>query len=66
MIQACAPTTAGEDAAADGSMKNLLELRPTTDVLVITAVCNTEVGSQETPGVTGEFGLGIQNEAGKC
>ena len=53
----------------NGSMKtykkDLLELTPKKDVLFITEDWNAKVGSQETPGVTGKFGLGIQNEAGQ-
>ena len=40
-------------------------LTPQNDVLFIIGDWNAEVGSQETPGVTGKFGLGIQNEAGQ-
>ena len=42
-----------------------LELTPTEDVLFIIGDWNAKVGSQETPGITGKFGLGIQNEAGQ-
>ena len=51
----------------NGSMKtyNLLELTPKKDVLFIIGDWNAKVGSQETPGVTGTFGLGMQNEAGQ-
>ena len=51
----------------NGSMKtyNLLELTPKKDDLFIIGDWNTKVGSQETPGVTGKFGLGIRNEAGQ-
>ena len=50
----------------NGFMKtyNLLEQTPKKDVLFIIGDWNANVGSQETPGVTGKFGLGIQNEAG--
>ena len=44
-------------------LQDLLELTPQKDVLFIIGDWNTKVGSQETPGVTGKFGLGIQNEA---
>ena len=50
----------------NGSMKtlqDLLELTPKKDVLFIIGDWNAKVGSQETPGVTGKFGLGVQNEA---
>ena len=45
--------------------QDLLELTPKKDVLFIIGHCNAKVGSQETPGVTGKFGLGIRNEAGQ-
>ena len=52
---------------SNSSMKtyNLLELTPKKDVLFIIGDWNAKVGSQETPGVTGKFGLGIWNEAGQ-
>ena len=46
-------------------LQDLLELTPQNDVLFIIGVWNAKVGSQETPGVTGKFGLGIRNEAGQ-
>ena len=46
-------------------LQDLLELTPTKDVLLIIGDRNAKVGSQETPGVTGKFGLGLQNEAGQ-
>ena len=46
-------------------LQDLLELTPKTDVLFIIGDWNAKVGSQETPGVTGKFGLGIWNEAGQ-
>ena len=46
-------------------LQDLLELTPKKDVLFIIGDRNTKVGSQETPGVTGKFGLGIQNETGQ-
>ena len=46
-------------------LQDLLELTPKKDVLFILGDWNAKVGSQETPGVTGEFGLGVQNEAGQ-
>ena len=52
----------------NGSMKNLqdlLELTPKKDVLFIIGDWNAKVGSQETPGVTGKFGLGVWNETGQ-
>ena len=52
----------------NGSMKDLedfLELTPKKDVLFIMGDWNAKVGTQEIPGVTGKFGLGVQNEAGQ-
>ena len=46
-------------------LQDLLELTPKRDVLSIIGDCNAKVRSQEIPGVTGKFGLGIQNEAGQ-
>ena len=46
-------------------LQDLLELTPKTDVLFIIGDWNAKVGSQEIPGVTGKFGLGVQNEAGQ-
>ena len=46
-------------------LQELLEPTPAKDILFIIGDCNGKVGSQETPGVTGKFGLGMQNEAGK-
>ena len=46
-------------------LSDLLELTPKKDVLIIIGDWNAKVGSQETPGVTGKFGLGIHNEAGQ-
>ena len=46
-------------------LQDLLELTPKKDVFFIIGNWNTKVGSQETPGVTGKFGLGVQKEAGQ-
>ena len=46
-------------------LQDLLELTPKKDVLFIIGNWNLKVGSQETPGVTGKFALGVQNEAGQ-
>ena len=46
-------------------LQDLLELTPKKVVLFIIGAWNAKVGSQETPGVTGKFGLGVQNEAGQ-
>ena len=45
-------------------LKDLLELTPKKDVLFIIGYWHVKVGSQEIPGVTGKFGLGVQNKAG--
>ena len=68
VIQANAPTTNTEEAEVEQfyeDLQDLLELTPKKDVLFIIGDWNAKVRSQETPGVTGKFGLGIQNEAGK-
>ena len=67
-IQAYAPTSNIEEAEVERfyeDLQNLLELTPKKDVLFIIQDWNAKVGSQETPGVTGRFGLGVRNEAGK-
>ena len=46
-------------------LQDLLEITPKQNVLFITGDWNAKVGSQEIPGATGKFGLGVQNEAGK-
>ena len=46
-------------------LEDLLELTPKKDILFIIRDWNAKVGSQEIPGVTGKFGLGVQNEQGK-
>jgi len=66
VIQAYAPTSNAEEAEVERfyeDLQDLLELTPKKDVLFIIGDWNAEIGSQETPGVTGRFGLGIQNEA---
>jgi len=66
VIQAYASTSNAEEAEVEWfheDLEDLLELTPKTDVLFIVGDWNAKVGSQETPGVTGKFGLGIQNEA---
>ena len=68
VIQVYAPTTDAEEAEAEHlykDLQDLLELTPKEDVLFITRDWNAKVGSQEIPGVTGKFGLGVQNEAGQ-
>ena len=66
VIQVYAPTSNAEEAQRFyEDLQDLLELTPQKDVLFITGDANAKVGSQETPGVTGIFGLGGQNEAGQ-
>ena len=68
VIQANAPTSNAEEAEVEWfyeDLQELLELTPQKDVLFIIGDWNAKVGSQETPGVTGKFGLGTQNEAGQ-
>ena len=66
VIQVYAPNSNTEEAERFYEvLQDLLELTPKKDVLFITEDWNAKVGSQETPGVTGKFGLGIQNEAGQ-
>ena len=68
VIQAYAPTSNAEEAEVERFYEGLQELLEQThkkDVLFIIGDWNPKVGSQETPGVTGKFGLGIQNEAGQ-
>ena len=67
VIQAYAPTTEAKEAEVDQfyeDLEDLLELTPKKDVLFITGDRNAKVGSQGIPRITGEFGLGEQNEAG--
>ena len=68
VIKVSAPTTNAEEAEVERFFKDLqdlLELSPKTDVLFSIGYWNAKVGSQETPGVTGKFGLGVQNKAGQ-
>ena len=66
VIQAYAPTSNTEEAEQFyENLQDLLELTPRKDVLFITGDWYAKVGSQETPGVTGKFGLGVQNEEGQ-
>ena len=67
VIQVYAPTSNAEEAEVEQfyeNLQDLLELTPKKDVLFIIGDWNEKVGSQETSGVTGKFGLGMQNEAG--
>ena len=68
VVQVYAPTSNAEEAEVEWfyeDLRDLLELTPKKDVLFIIGDWNAKVGSQETPGVTGKFGLVVQNEAGQ-
>ena len=68
VIQVYAPTSNTEEAEVEWfyeDLQDLLELTPKKDIHFIIGDWNAKVGSQETPGVTGKFGLGIRNEAGQ-
>ena len=68
VIQVYAPTSNAEKAEVDRfyeDLQDLLELTPQKDVLFIIGDWNAKVGSQETPGVTGKFGLGMRMKQGK-
>ena len=68
VIQVYAPINNAEVAEVEQfyeDLQDLLELTPNKDVLFITGDWNAKIGSQETPGAIGKFGLRVQNEAGK-
>ena len=68
VIQVYAPTSNAEEAEAERfykDLQDLLELTPKKDVLFTIGDWNAKLGSQEPPGVTGKFGLGIWNEVGQ-
>ena len=68
VIQVYAPTSNAEEAEVERfyeDLQELLELTPKKYVLFIIGDWNAKVGSQETPGITGKFGLGVQNEVGQ-
>ena len=68
VIQVYALTSTGEEAEVEWfyeGLEDLLELTPKKDVLFIIGDWNAKVGSQEIPGVTGKFGLGVLNKAGQ-
>ena len=68
VIQVYAPTSNAEEAEVERfyeDLQDLSELTPKKDILFIIGDWNAKVGSQETSGVTGKFGLGVQNEAGQ-
>ena len=67
VIQVYVPTTNAEEAEVEWfyeDLQDFLELTPEKDVLFIIGDWNAKVGSQEMPGVTGKYGIGVQNEAG--
>ena len=68
VIQVYATISNTEEAEVEcfcENLQDLLELTPKKDVLFIIGDWNAKVGTQETPGVTGKFGLGVRNEAGQ-
>ena len=68
VIQVYAPISNAKDAEVEWfyeDLQDLLELTPQKDVLFIIGDWNSKVGNQEIPGITGKFGLGVQNEAGQ-
>ena len=68
VIQVYAPTSNAEEVEVERfyeDLQDLLELTPPKDVIFIIGDWNAKVGSQETPGVTGKFGLGIWNVTGQ-
>ena len=68
VIQVYAPASNAEEAEVEWfyeDLQDFLQLTPQKDVLFIIGDWTTKVGSQETPGVTGKFGLGVRNEAGQ-
>ena len=68
VMQVYTPTSNAEEAEVEWfyeDLQDLLELTPKKDVLFITGAWNAKGGCQETPVVTGKFGLGVQNEAGQ-
>ena len=68
VTQVYAPTTNAKETEVKWfyeDLQDLLELTPQKDVLFIVMDWNAKVGSQEIPGITGKFGLGVQNEEGQ-
>ena len=68
VIRVYAPTSNAEEAEVERfyeDLQDLLELTPKKNVHFVTRDWNAKIGSQGTPGVTGKFGLGVQNEAGQ-
>ena len=68
VIQVYAPTSNAEEAEVERfyeDLQDLLEITPQKDVLFIIGDWNAKIGSKEIPGITGNFGLALQNEAGQ-
>ena len=65
VIQVYAPTSNAEEAEVEPFYEDIQELTPKKDVLFTIGDWNAKLGSQEIPGVTGKFGLGVQNEVGQ-
>ena len=68
VIHVYAPTSNAEEAEVEQfyeDLQDISELKPPKDVLFIIGDWDAKVGNQETPGVTGKFGLGVHNEAGQ-
>ena len=68
VLQVYTPTSNAKEAEAEQfyeDLQDLLELTPPKNILFVIGDWNAKVGSQETPGATGKFGLGVQNEAGQ-
>ena len=68
VIQVCAPTSNAEEAEVEQfceDLQDILELTPPKDVFFVIGNWNAKVGGQETPGVTGKLGRGVENEAGQ-
>ena len=68
VIQVYAPTSNAKETEVEWfyeDLQDLLELTPKKDVLFMIGDWNAKVGSQETPGITGKFGLEVQNDQGK-
>ena len=67
VIHIYVPTSNAEEAEVEQfcDQQDLLELAPKKDVLFVIGDWNAKVGSQETPGITGKFGFGVQNKAGQ-
>ena len=65
VIQVYAPTSNAEEAEVERFYEDLLDLAPKKDVLFIIGDWDAKIESQEIPGITGKFGLGVQNQSGQ-